>query len=236
MSNDVQERLTAALKQDDACQRFEALGQLREDAPGEARDALMSFLDSPDQTTRRRAGGALSFFKLGRVTMEPQAAALAEHLQRHTDERVRLSCAILLMSVPGTAADRAFLCALADPFDKVAQIACVELESRCGAEGTTALFGMLSHPSWRVRLEACKALITQKSADRRVVTTLESMSREPEAAVYDAEVDESNEFVKAFSKAFSPDRTPVEGWGKVQAILAKAAAIASRERAGASGS
>jgi hypothetical protein len=70
-------------------------------------------------------------------------------------------------------------------------------------------------------------IITQKTADRRVVTTLEAMSQEPEAATYDAEVDESKEFVEELSKAFSPDGTSGEPWGKLDTILAKARAVAA---------
>ena len=92
---------------------------------------------------------------------------------------MRLSCAIVLMSVHSPAVDRAYVHAMRDSEEKVARLACLEVGDRGGAEGTEALFTLLDHPNWHVRLEICKALITQKNADQRVLSTLEAMSREP---------------------------------------------------------
>ena len=139
-----------------------------------------------------------------------------------------VACAIVLMSVVGQGVDRAFLRALADPFETIAQIACLEVGDRHGVEGTSALYGMLGHTSWRVRLEACKALITQKTADPRVVATLEAMGREPEASVYDAAVDEFKDLAEEFSGAFAAEGATVENWGKLDTILARARKLARR--------
>ena len=222
----INERVRAILCIEDHCQRLEALGELREKAPAEMLEALVPLLIAPEQNIRRRAGSALSLLKMGGVNLEPKADALASHLQHNQDERVRLSCAGVLMSMPGPAVDRAYLRALADPFNKVALIACLELGYRCGTEGTAALFGTLTHPVWRVRLEACKALITQETADQRVVTTLEAMSREPDAVVYDRQVDQFKEFAEECSQAFGPDANFGEMWGKLDTILARAHAVA----------
>ena len=224
----IHEKVLSTLRCEDGCQRLAALAELREGVPAEALEVLVLLLSSPEQSIRRRAGGAVSFFKMGGVSLEPKVEVLAGHLQHHADERVRLSCAIHLMSVHIPSVDRAYCHALADPFEKVAQIACLEVGDRGGAEGTAALCAMLGHPSWRVRLEACKALITQKTADQRVVSTLDAMSREPEAAAYDAEVEESKECLEEFAKAFTPEGTAVENWGKLDTIVAKARRVADQ--------
>ena len=83
--------------------------------------------------------------------------------------------------------DTAYVGALNDSSEKVVQIACLVMGQRGGDEGLAALRNLLGHPSWRVRLEACKAFITRHPAGTEVLATLEAMSREPEAAVYDAE-------------------------------------------------
>ena len=137
------------------------------------------------------------------------------------------------MPVRQPVVEHAFLRALADPFEKIVQIACLELSDRGGAEVVSALLARLNHPSWRVRLEVCKALIRRKVADPCLVSTLEAMSREPEAALYDAEVDELDgplkEYMGELMRGLGSEGIPPETWGKLDTILAKARAVANAE-------
>ncbi len=98
----------------------------------------------------------------------------------------------------------------------------------------------LTHSSWRVRLEACKALITLKRADVRVISALEAMSREPEAAVYDSECNEQPlnmqelfEFCEELGILTKTQKNELaaqaqpEPWGKLHTILTRARQIGS---------
>lgn len=252
MNTDTRTQLIEILKNANDLERTQRLSVLRDRRPQEALDAIIELMHSPDQALRRRAANALSWF---REHTGAKAAALADMLQHHADDRVRLSCAIQLMSVQGPAVDQAFLATLKDPFDKVAQIACLELGSRVGSQaadtnlqsdpqfgstGTEALFSTLGHALWRVRFEACKSLIALKKADARVMAALEALSREPEAAVYDAECDEPGlemaalvEFGKAAGILLESEKDELaakrqfEPWGKMHTIIARAREIAS---------
>jgi hypothetical protein len=126
------------------------------------------------------------------------------------------------MNVPAPPVTEAYRCALGDSFDKVAQIACVELGSRGGAENADALIRVLDHPSWRVRLEACKALITLGKADQRVVATLEAMSREPEAGTYDAQCDDFERIQQEVAQELGESPPWGRLWGKLHSILEQA--------------
>jgi len=236
MKNEIEARLSEILKTANGLERSQKLSSLRDTHPHEALDALIHLMHSSDQALRRRAGTSLSWFREIAAT---KATALAEMLQHHEDERIRLLCAIHLMPVPGPAVDQGFLAALRDPFDTIVQIACLEVGARAGTPAVVALTGLLEHPSWRVRLEACKALITFKKADARVVATLEAMGHEPEAAVYDAECDNQGldmvtllEFGEALGilpeseKDGMATKPQPESWGKFQTILARARRIA----------
>lgn len=225
------QRIVALLQKDDGLDGFSALSRVRPQPPNEVLETLVALLRFPDEKVRRRAGGALSSFRLAGVDMQPYAAALAEYLEHGMDPRVRASCAALMMSATGPVVDRAYLHALRDPEQTVAQIACLEVGARGSAEGTGALFGMLNHPNWRLRLEACKALITQKTADQRVVSTLEAMGREPEAAAYDAENEDNAEAMQLFMAASGHGDEIDKCWGKLDTILAKARRVAEERGA-----
>jgi hypothetical protein len=106
------------------------------------------------------------------------------------EDKQRLSCAIKLMKAREPEVKQAYIQALNDSFDKVVAVACFELSSRGGSDSIEALYGVLKHPFWRVRLQACKALMVLKAADEQVVSTLERMAQEPEASEYDAEHEE----------------------------------------------
>jgi HEAT repeat protein len=217
------ERITAILLSEDGVERIRGIAALRDTAPEEALDAVISLLSSPDQKLRRSAGGSLSFF---RDQLEPRAGVLVEHLLRHSDPRIRLSCAIVLMNVAAPAVTEAYRGALGDSSDKVAQIACAELGSRGGAENGDALIRVLGHASWRVRLEACKALITQGKADQRLVATLEAMSQEAEAGIYDSECDDFERIQQEVTQQSGESPLWGRGWGKLHTILEQARNLA----------
>jgi hypothetical protein len=159
-----------------------------------------------------------------REHLERRTDLLVEQLLHNSDQRVRLSCAIALMFVPGEPVTGAYRRALEDPFDKVVQIACLQVGSTCGPE---ALLSTLDHSSWRVRLEACKALITQGNVDQRVLATLEKLRQDPEAQIYDTECDEHDMITRGAAKELLGEELAnelgeVEVWGKLDTIIAKA--------------
>jgi hypothetical protein len=222
---DIARQVADVLQLDDRAKLLEALAPLQREAPLETLEALIGFLDHPDQKLRRLAGSLLSRL---RDHAASRAEALAGQLCGNADPRVRSSCAIVLMSVTDEVVTRAFCRALGDSFEKVAQIACVEVGHRGGAGSTEALMNLLGHAPWRVRLEACKALIVQGTADQRVIAALEAMSREPEAAVYDAEDEAFEEFARMASGVLGVDVPAGERWGKLATILAQAREVAAK--------
>ncbi|MBV9469042.1 MAG: HEAT repeat domain-containing protein [Abitibacteriaceae bacterium] len=124
--------------------------------------------------------------------------------------------------------EKAYIHALSDKNEKVVSIACGELGSQPSKDAVTALFTMLSHPSWRIRLEVCKSLIKLKAADGRVVSTLEKMTQEPEAIKYDAETEEFHQHAEEIHRQY-PNEPKLEMWGKIGEILAQAQQIAAQQ-------
>jgi hypothetical protein len=131
------------------------------------------------------------------------------------------------MEIPAPSVTEAYRRALGDPFDKVAQVACFALTSRGGVQNAEALIRALGHVSWRVRLEACKALIILGKAGQRVVATLQAMSREPEASVYDTECDEFERIDQEISLELGEPLPWPACWGKLHTILEKARNLAA---------
>jgi hypothetical protein len=181
------ETILSILRDTDPARRERELTALRDNAPLEALDAIISLLGNPEQEIRRKAVQSLLLFR-GRL--ESRAEVVAEHLVQNADPQIRLGCAILLMDNLTAPVTLAYRRALVDPFEKVAQLACSEVGYRGGDGSTEALTRMLGHSAWRVQLEACKALISQGTADWQVVAALEAMAQEPEARIYDAQCDE----------------------------------------------
>jgi len=215
--------ITTILKDEDPARRRRELSALRDQAPLETLDAIISLLGSSEQKVRRQAAKSLSSFS---EYLESGGQALAEHLVQNTDAHIRLSCAIKLMSNPTMPVTLAYRRALEDSFDKVAQIACLEVGYREGAGSTEALMRMLDRECWRVRLEACKALITQETADGRVVAALEAMAQEPEARVYDTECDEFEAIEQEVQQETGEALPCGRSWGKLETILNQARGVA----------
>jgi len=188
----------------------------------EAFDAIIALMEHSNEKVRRRAGSALERFPR---QVEQRADVVIEHLLHNPNPWVRLSCAIKLMSVETALVTLAYRHALEDSFDKVVQIACSEVGCRGGIANTSALIRVLGHTSWRVRLSACIALILQRAAGQSVVETLEVMSREPEARIYDAECDELDRVFQDVYRKLS-ETAPCEWWGKLNTILEQARNLA----------
>jgi HEAT repeat protein len=216
----IHQQVLAALGEDEPITRIQAIANLRDSHRAETTMAVLQALDAPDE--RLRAGAASSLGVL--QAHEEIADELISHLQHNTSARVRFGCAVTLMRVETPEVRQAYIGALKDTHEKIVQIACMELAHGGGEEAIEALFPVLAHDSWRVRLEACKALITLKAADQRVVSTLESMSREAEAARYDAQIEE-------FERQERERNTPAEFrgvWGKIGTILEQARQIVAK--------
>jgi hypothetical protein len=203
------------LRDMDSARRTRELRALRDHAPLDTLDAIISILETPEQELHLKAVQSLSIF---RGHLESRAEAVAKHLVQNADPHVRLGCAILLMDNLSALITLAYRRALADPFEKVAQLACSEVGYRGGDGSTEALTQMLGHSSWRVRLEACKALISQGTADWQVIAALEAMAHEPEARIYDSECDEFAELEQQLGEQ--------PGWGKLDTIIHKARSVA----------
>jgi len=228
------------LRRESGADRVAGLSKLRAQAPEATLAAIVKALNHDEKRTRRRAGTTLPFFSaLSRagVTVERHATELAAYLAEGKDERVRLSCAIALMPLSGPKVDDAFMQALADPFESVVQIASVEVGARKVRGSLRALRSTLKHPSWRVRLEACKALILRKQAGPMVIAALKQLKREPEASVYDLECSEFRDLEASLHKAVIADMSrllqlpqpPAETrpvaqsfWENLDSILARA--------------
>ena len=205
--------------------RMQAFAHLRQRRGFASVDSLIKALDDPDGKKRSRAVSALPVFQ---DRMEDLALPLAAHLQTSPYPDVRLACAIILMSTKSPEVHDAYLHALRDSSDKVAQIACREMPARAVEGDAEALHAVLDHPSWDVRLEGCKALITMKKADKRVVSTLEAMRQTPEAARYDAQI---AKFERLDAK-MGTSRETVEHWGKLATILQQARHITANGGSG----
>ena len=218
--HNVEQQVMAVLADDNRMTRIETFARLRDTQGTESLAVLVRALDDPDDKIRSRAASALSLYKVGEIV-----PTLAEHLKSSPYPEVRLSCAIVLMSHKTPIVHDAYLHALRDSSDKVAQIACIEVVSGSRPGDAEVLFGMLDHLSWRVRLEVCKALIIMKRADNRVVTVLEAMSHTPEVARYDAEIEE---FDRIDRETSTPDEMKGR-WGKLDTILKQAQDLAANK-------
>jgi HEAT repeat protein len=151
---------------------------------------------------------------------------LVKQLRTSPDSRVRLGCAINLMSVESPSVRSAFIEALHDPEEKVVRLACGEVGHRDGPGMKEALISVLNNPSWHARLEACKALILANAANAKVVSALEQMRREPEAAEYDTLIEKFDQREKDLHLEGTLGRM----WGRLGTILERARNVAARNR------
>jgi len=210
-------RVSAALHNEDLQQRVSDLTALQADYPQENQQALLRLADDSDAVTRSRA---VSY--LVNTNASPRVTnAFLQHLLNDPAGEVRLCCAVALLSDQSLDVQQAFIQSLKDKNEQVVRVAIAALRRRGGAAVVKPLFGLLHHASWNVRLDACKALIALNVADSRVVATVETLSHEPEAAAYDAQVATTEQ------REHELGRVPELnwGWGKINTILKQAKMI-----------
>jgi hypothetical protein len=150
--------------------------------------------------------------------------ALISGLLSDGSDRERYRFAVKLMRIEEPEVKQAYIQALSDSSDRVAQIACLQLSWRGRTEAEKALYRVLEHPSWRVRLEACKAFIVLKAVNRQVVAALEQMAQEPEAAEYNAQI----EMFDSIMVDANLDNE-LEMWGRIDTILEQARRIVNEQ-------
>lgn len=219
----VEQQLVTAIRNPNRMERLHALAGLRDSNLLAAEQAAMGLLSSDDKGLRE---GATNFLMLAHPPLgEPMPVSvsdrLANQLRTDTDPRVRLTCAIALMGVYTPVVREAFIVSLRDSFDKVVQISCVEVGHRGGPGAKEGLAALLNHPSWHIRLETCKGMIVGKFADEKTVATLEQMSGEPDAATYDAQIDEFDKIDREAHASLG------HRWGKIGTILDEAKKMAA---------
>jgi hypothetical protein len=216
----VEAELLAAFNTGDRMQRLREEARIRDERRADAVPIAASLLDNPDGKIRQGAASFLMLAHSQAVMPDDAAERLAAHLREDTQPNVRLTCAIALMQVKSPAVRDAYLMALHDSNEKVVQLACMEVADRGGPGAKEALSAVTDHPSWRVRLEACKGLIHANLADSATVAALEKLSGEPEARAYDAEIDDFEKREVEAGVDFG------EHWGNTETILRQARDIA----------
>lgn len=222
------DQVVSAMRISDRRAQWEAFARLRDTNRLEAARITLGLLTDPDQHIRLSAVRSLGFLYPPMDVPMPADVAdrLAEQLRGNSDPNVRLGCAINLGMRDRPTVRAAFIAALRDPYDMVVRIACTEVGHRPGPGAKEALLAVLDNPSWNARLEACKGLIIAKEADARVVAALEKMSTEPEAAKYDALMEE---FDKR-EKEVGGEAALGKRWGKLGIILEEARAQANARK------
>jgi HEAT repeat protein len=209
----------AVLRIPDRIARMNAEARLRETNRLESAQIAAELLDSSDSNIRSGAVRAIPMLQ----AQSDVADTLARQLRTSHDRDVRLGCAINLMSVETPSVRSAYVYALRDSSDKVVQIACMVVGRHGGQETKAALIPVLNHASWRVRLEACKAMIESKTADETTLAALEQLSRESESVTYDAEIDEFDRM----EGASGTEGTLGRRWGKLATIVDQARRVAA---------
>ena len=221
--HNMEQQVMANLAIEDRMARMHAFAHLRDTAGPSTLAVLIQALDDPDPKIHSRAASELALFH---ETIGSVARPLSAHLQGSPYSDVRLGCAIMLMSVKSPEAHEAYLHALHDSSDKVVEVACMEMPDDAGIGDAEALYAVLDHPTWNVRLEICKALIRMKKADQRVVSALESMRQDPEAVRYDAFIEDSERREKEMGVAGELGPS----WGKLDTIIQQARSIAAKRQ------
>jgi len=227
----IADRVLISLRCDDWHSRTKALQGLKKEAPEAVLDAIVAYLEHPVEEVRQRAGKELPHFSTLReepVNVGQKLNEVTAYLEHGEDSRVRLCCAIVLLPVRSAVVDRAFFEALKDPEEEIVELACIEVGLRCGPEGTAALQKLLYHDSWKIRLNACIALIQQKTADQRVVVALEAMCKEPEAAEHEAFGEQFRDFNQDFGLVSGAAEVELAKWGTMASILEQARQVAQR--------
>jgi len=181
------ERALAGLQDPDRDKRRWAATRLRDLGGPEAVTALLGALEDPDSRVRSRT--ALS---LGCLEAPEALPALVEHLLHDPSPGVREMCVAFLNRFADERATAALRQALADTHQRVAQVAAIHLARSGDRTVIPAMLPLLDHPEWSDRFSAARVLLDLRVADRRLVTALEHLAREPEAEDHDLQVAEWN--------------------------------------------
>jgi hypothetical protein len=213
----VKREVNSALRDGDVFRRRRALDGLGRGDAGVTADVLLDALASPDAKLRYAAADVLITNPLRR---SPRLAeSLARHLRNDTNPTVRSTCVQSLWDNETPEALDAFIQGSRDNDVLVALQACIAIERRGGQKAIAALFAALSSPDWGVRMQACRSLIVLKTADARVVAVLEKLARQPEAKVFDTDMN---------AQRLPPQARP--WWSSVGAIQQEARKLAAHKR------
>jgi hypothetical protein len=187
-------RVMAALTRMNEVERRIAIRRLRNENRRATLDACLGTLENPDEAVRISAAKVLSIA----VPTPDVAGLLIKQLRSNPTAEVRSACARELARTESPEAADAVLAALDDTDEDVVLAACDYLARWGGRPAIEALLEMLAHQSWTVRLHACAGLMALDVCNVRVLSTLESLSDDPEAhthnatvALRDAEVEET---------------------------------------------
>jgi hypothetical protein len=139
--------------------------------------ALLVAMDDPVGNVRCRAP-----LLLGHVKTASAQEAIIRHLRSDPADSVRLMC---VMGIGWTADTPQKVSALTDALQdsqpNVVFIACSKLGKIGDSQAVSPLRAVLVHPAWKVRFNACEALVRLQAVDETIVTVLEELSVQPEA-------------------------------------------------------
>jgi HEAT repeat protein len=155
--------------------------------------AVLCALDDPSVDVRMQAA-----IMANNLTTPDAEATLIRHLLTDPVSGARALCAMALLDKSSQPVRDAFLVALKDQRSTVVSTACTGLK-RIGSDAAIEpLRWVLNHPGWFVRFNACEALFALGAVDRQVITSLERLADEPEAANYDHMVTDSTGFEREY--------------------------------------
>jgi HEAT repeat protein len=144
-----------------------------------------------DTSPRVRGSVALA---LGTGDLQP-LPALIRHLRENASAHVRLMCAVSLGWTSDSRTVEPLLAALRDGLaagDWKLTMTCAQTLGASGAhQAIPLLLEALDQPRWSARRSAAQALLDLEVADGRLVSALERMSREPDAAEWNVSAAES---------------------------------------------
>lgn len=189
--------LLAALRDGDDRRRYAAVRDLSGRDDGPARAALIDALKDP--TVRVRTGAIL---RLAAAAPPEALAPILDLLANDPSFMVRRTAATYLRAFEN--ATPGLITALDDADRGVVEFACDSLSELGDAAAIPCLLKVLDHPNWDVREAACRALLSFGVGDQRVVTAIEQLIREPEAADHDLDVEEDHAM---FSDPEDPEET-----------------------------
>lgn len=117
-------------------------------------------------------------------------SALRVRFYVEDDPNVRFAIVAALRSIPFSSAFRLFMHALRDESADVVSEACAALGELKNPRATPAIKRLLSSKSWQMRLDACISLIMLGCKDQRILSRIEQLMNEPDAAKHDEAVKE----------------------------------------------